>query len=46
MGEIWAKINFSPTTFEPPEDSNEDEVREDTMGGDRPVKRVQEDDKK
>ena len=42
MKEVWANIKFSPTIFELPEDTNEDEDREDTMDGDRPVKKIPE----
>ena len=44
--ELWANIKFSPTTFELPEDTNEDEDKEDTMEGDIPVKKIPEVEKK
>ena len=46
MKELWAKINFSPTTFELPENNIDDEEKEDNMEGDRPVNKGKEVEKK
>ncbi len=46
MKELWANIKFSPTTFKLPEDNNEEEDKEDTMEGDKPVKKMSEIEKK
>ena len=46
MKELWTKINFSPTTFELPENNFDDEEKEDNMEGDRPVNKGKEVEKK
>ena len=46
MKELWANIKFSPTTFELPEDNNEEEDKEDTLEGDRPIQKMFETEKK
>ena len=45
MREVCSSINFSPVTFELPEDTGEDEGREDTKEGDKPVKKLTEPEK-
>ena len=37
MRKVWSEINFTPTTFELPEDTAEAEDGEDNKDGDKPV---------